>query len=128
MVAIATYLPGRRDLPQRTPHRPGCRNRLSMVPHQPARGHARAEAELNSPGTRADAPNQVGQDGTVVQDHGMDADLETPTVQIREAGLLLRPWRPEDEDAVYRACQDPQIHRWTNVPRPYLREHAHQYV
>jgi RimJ/RimL family protein N-acetyltransferase len=58
----------------------------------------------------------------------MDADLETPTVQIREAGLVLRPWRPEDEDAVYRACQDPQIHRWTNVPRPYLREHAHQYV
>src|SRR5262245_41750519 len=57
----------------------------------------------------------------------MDADLVTPSVQIREAGLLLRPWRPENEDAVFRACQDPQIHRWTNVPRPYLREHAHQY-
>ena len=58
----------------------------------------------------------------------MDADLETPTVAIREAGLLLRPWQPSDEDAVYRACQDPQIHRWTSVPRPYLREHAHHYV
>jgi len=33
----------------------------------------------------------------VVQDHGMDADLETPTVQIREAGLVLRPWLPEDD-------------------------------
>ena len=58
----------------------------------------------------------------------MDSDLGTPTVEIREAGLLLRPWRPEDEDAVYRACQDPLIQRWTTVPRPYLREHAHQYV
>jgi RimJ/RimL family protein N-acetyltransferase len=63
-----------------------------------------------------------------MQDHGMDADLGTPPVEIREAGLLLRPWRPDDEEDVFRACQDPQIQRWTTVPRPYLREHAHQYV
>ena len=63
----------------------------------------------------------------MMQDHRMDADLGKPT-EIREAGLLLRPWRPEDEEDVFRACQDPLIQRWTNVPRPYLREHARQYV
>ncbi|MGB2569412.1 GNAT family N-acetyltransferase [Micromonospora citrea] len=49
-------------------------------------------------------------------------------VEIIEDGLLLRPWRAEDADAVHRACQDPDIQRWTTVPRPYLPEHAHGYV
>jgi len=44
------------------------------------------------------------------------------------AGLLIRPWRAEDADEVYRACQDPEIQRWTTVPRPYLREHAEGFV
>ncbi|MGW5670149.1 GNAT family N-acetyltransferase [Micromonospora sp. NPDC003776] len=48
--------------------------------------------------------------------------------EIIEDGLLLRPWRAEDADAVYRACQDPDIQRWTTVPRPYLPEHALGYV
>jgi RimJ/RimL family protein N-acetyltransferase len=54
----------------------------------------------------------VGQDHTV-----------TPP-EITEDGLLLRAWRPEDADAVYQACQDPEIPRWTTVPAPYLLEHA----
>jgi RimJ/RimL family protein N-acetyltransferase len=58
----------------------------------------------------------------------MDADQPINDVQIREAGLLLRPWQAGDADGVYRACQDPEIQRWTNVPRPYQWEHAHQYV
>ncbi|HEY0696625.1 MAG TPA: GNAT family N-acetyltransferase [Micromonospora sp.] len=45
-------------------------------------------------------------------------------VEIIEDGLLLRPLRPEDTDTVYQACQDPDIGRWTGVPRPYLLEHA----
>ncbi|WP_030271129.1 GNAT family N-acetyltransferase [Micromonospora globosa] len=49
-------------------------------------------------------------------------------VEIIEDGLLLRPWRAEDADAVHRACQDPDIQRWTTVPRPYLPEHASEYV
>jgi RimJ/RimL family protein N-acetyltransferase len=49
-------------------------------------------------------------------------------VEIMEDGLLLRPWRAADADAVYRACQDPDIQRWTTVPRPYLPEHALGYV
>ncbi|MFC4148196.1 GNAT family N-acetyltransferase [Micromonospora mangrovi] len=49
-------------------------------------------------------------------------------VEIIEDGLLLRPWRAEDADAVHRACQDPDIQRWTTVPRPYLPEHALGFV
>ncbi|PZF90477.1 GNAT family N-acetyltransferase [Micromonospora deserti] len=49
-------------------------------------------------------------------------------VEIIEDGLLLRPWRASDADAVHRACQDPDIQRWTAVPRPYLPEHASGFV
>ncbi|MEQ4304920.1 GNAT family N-acetyltransferase [Plantactinospora sp. B6F1] len=49
-------------------------------------------------------------------------------VEIVEAGLRLRPWRAEDADDVYRACQDPQIQRWTNVPSPYRVEDAIDFV
>jgi RimJ/RimL family protein N-acetyltransferase len=48
--------------------------------------------------------------------------------EIVEAGLLLRPWRADDADAVYQACQDPLIQRWTRVPRPYRPEHARGFV
>ncbi|TDC30584.1 N-acetyltransferase [Micromonospora sp. 15K316] len=49
-------------------------------------------------------------------------------VEIIEDGLLLRPWRADDAEAVHRACQDPDIQRWTTVPRPYLPEHARGFV
>lgn len=49
-------------------------------------------------------------------------------VEIIEDGLLLRPWRATDADDVHRACQDPDIQRWTTVPRPYLPEHALDFV
>ncbi|MEV0727743.1 GNAT family N-acetyltransferase [Polymorphospora sp. NPDC050346] len=54
------------------------------------------------------------------------APVEPPT--ITEAGLTLRPWHPDDADAVLRACQDPAISRWTTVPSPYLPEHAVGFV
>ena len=49
-------------------------------------------------------------------------------VEIREADLLLRPFRVTDADAVHRAGQDAEIQRWTTVPRPYLRRHAVEFV
>ncbi len=49
-------------------------------------------------------------------------------VELTEDDILLRPWRPEDADAVYAACQDPEIQRWTTVPSPYLAEHAARFV
>ncbi|WP_329107590.1 GNAT family N-acetyltransferase [Micromonospora sp. NBC_01699] len=49
-------------------------------------------------------------------------------VEIIENGLLLRPWEAADASAVHRACQDPDIQRWTTVAAPYLPEHAEGFV
>lgn len=40
----------------------------------------------------------------------------------------LRPWRDTDVDALVRACQDPDIHRWTRVPSPYGPSDARAYL
>ncbi|MGW0737747.1 GNAT family N-acetyltransferase [Streptomyces sp. NPDC002851] len=42
--------------------------------------------------------------------------------------LVLRTIGPQDTDAVYAAAQDPDIHRWTTIPSPYLREHAETFT
>jgi RimJ/RimL family protein N-acetyltransferase len=42
--------------------------------------------------------------------------------------VALRAPEPGDVDAVYLACQDPEIPRWTRVPSPYTRESALEYV
>ncbi|MEH1128513.1 GNAT family N-acetyltransferase [Micromonospora sp. CPCC 206061] len=48
--------------------------------------------------------------------------------QITAPGLVLRQWRADDADAVYQACQDPDIQLWTRVPVPYGRENARHFV
>ena len=48
--------------------------------------------------------------------------------EISAGRLHLRPWQGSDEDAVYQACQDPDIQRWTRVPVPYRREDARLFV
>jgi RimJ/RimL family protein N-acetyltransferase len=54
-------------------------------------------------------------------------DLTTET--IRTERLLLRPYRPEDEDAVFAACQAEDIRRWIfAMPSPYTREDAREFV
>lgn len=50
-----------------------------------------------------------------------------PTTLTTER-LVLRPFEPGDTEAVYKACQDPEIPRWTSVPSPYTREHAAEFV
>jgi RimJ/RimL family protein N-acetyltransferase len=42
--------------------------------------------------------------------------------------VRLRPWGADDADAVFAACQDPEIQRWTQVPVPYAVEHAEGFV
>jgi RimJ/RimL family protein N-acetyltransferase len=42
--------------------------------------------------------------------------------------LLLRPPRPEDVPAIFEACQDPEIQRWTVIPSPYHRQDAEFFV
>jgi RimJ/RimL family protein N-acetyltransferase len=57
------------------------------------------------------------------------AGVDLATAEIRTDRLLLRPPRPEDEDAVLRACQDPEVLRWTaRLPDPYTRADAAEWV
>lgn len=50
-------------------------------------------------------------------------------MELRDGPLLLRPWREEDADAVFEACQDPEIPRWMPmIPRPYTLEDARAFV
>ncbi len=47
---------------------------------------------------------------------------------LTAGAVRLRPWRPDDVDAVFAACQDAEIQRWTQVPVPYRHEHAESFV
>ncbi|MFF5588898.1 GNAT family N-acetyltransferase [Streptomyces hygroscopicus] len=49
-------------------------------------------------------------------------------VTLTTERLVLRPFRPSDADAVFAACQDPDIQRWTTVPSPYERAHAEDFT
>ncbi|MDH6226658.1 MULTISPECIES: GNAT family N-acetyltransferase [Streptomyces] len=49
-------------------------------------------------------------------------------VTLTTERLVLRPLGPADAGAVFAACQDPEIQRWTTVPSPYLPEHARGFV
>ena len=40
----------------------------------------------------------------------------------------LRPWRDSDVEALVRACQDPDISRWTRVPNNYAEADARAYL
>jgi RimJ/RimL family protein N-acetyltransferase len=53
-----------------------------------------------------------------------------PTAQpvIAGEGVVLRPWRTTDADAVFRACQDEAIQHFTRVPVPYRQDHAEFFV
>jgi RimJ/RimL family protein N-acetyltransferase len=44
------------------------------------------------------------------------------------SSVRLRPWQPDDVDAVFTACQDAQVQRWTMVPVPYRRGDAESFV
>jgi RimJ/RimL family protein N-acetyltransferase len=56
-----------------------------------------------------------------------DVDLTTET--IRTDRLVLRPFRPDDAAAVFRACSDAELRRWvTAMPSPYTEADARQWV
>jgi len=59
---------------------------------------------------------------------GLGEDGGVEPVEILTGDLLIRPWRPDDARAVYEACQDPGIQRWTLVPSPYERADAERFV
>jgi len=50
-------------------------------------------------------------------------------MELRDGSIELRPWNGDDAEAIYEACQDPEIQHWISViPRPYTREHARAFV
>ncbi|HZG94260.1 MAG TPA: GNAT family N-acetyltransferase [Mycobacteriales bacterium] len=49
-------------------------------------------------------------------------------VSITAGRLHLRPWEPADVDVVLRGCVDRETQRWAQVPRPYTRAHAEDFV
>ncbi|RLP74964.1 N-acetyltransferase [Mycetocola tolaasinivorans] len=53
--------------------------------------------------------------------------VDAPTLAVR-GGFVLRPWQPDDVDAVFEICQDPEIQRWTPAPTPYTRADAQRVV
>ena len=50
------------------------------------------------------------------------------TVTLRTARLELSPPREGDADAIFEACQDERLQRYTTVPSPYTREHAEGFI
>lgn len=45
-------------------------------------------------------------------------------IRLTDGQVALRPPELRDVPAIVEACQDPEIGRWTRVPRPYRKEHA----
>jgi RimJ/RimL family protein N-acetyltransferase len=54
--------------------------------------------------------------------------IPLPDPELRDEVVRLREPAPEDVPALYEACQDPLIQRFTFVPQPYEAEHARQWV
>jgi hypothetical protein len=54
--------------------------------------------------------------------------LKPPVTPLVGEAVQLRPLSDEDEAAVYSACQDSEIQRWTSVPSPYSSDDARSYI
>jgi hypothetical protein len=68
----------------------------------------------------------VCQDRTAVQTPA--ERLKPPVTPLVGEAVQLRPLSDEDEAAVYSACQDSEIQRWTSVPSPYSSDDARSYI
>ena len=56
----------------------------------------------------------------------MAAALTVPV--LTDGVVLLRPPQAADVDAVFAACQDPEVSRYTSIPAPYERHHAADWI
>ncbi|MCY4110286.1 MAG: GNAT family N-acetyltransferase [Chloroflexi bacterium] len=57
-----------------------------------------------------------------------EASMDVMPKEIRTERLLLRPLRMSDVDVVYQYAQDPEWARYLDVPQPYLRSDAEEFV
>lgn len=51
-----------------------------------------------------------------------------PADPLIDGPTALRPWRDSDDAAIAAACRDPDIVRWTNVPRSYTERDARLFL
>jgi RimJ/RimL family protein N-acetyltransferase len=51
-----------------------------------------------------------------------------PADPLVDGATALRPWRDSDVADLVAACQDPEISRWTRVPRPYRESDGRAYL
>src|SRR5215217_8016403 len=55
--------------------------------------------------------------------------LDNARVELRDADVLLRPFRADDAAAVAEACSDPDIQRFVpGLPFPYTIDDARAYI
>jgi RimJ/RimL family protein N-acetyltransferase len=54
--------------------------------------------------------------------------LTPPDPALSDEVVELRPFTLDDIPAVYAACQDPDISRWTAMPSPYSEGHARTWI
>lgn len=84
---------------------------------------AEAEGDLNAADFRASHNDFWSRIGKTITD-------ETQIVQVyfELHTHRLRPLQSSDAEWIYHACQDTEVQRWTQIPRPYTREHAKSFV
>ena len=84
---------------------------------------AEAEGDLNAADFRASHNDFWSRIGETITD-------ETQIVQVYFELLThrLRPLQSSDAEWIYHACQDTEVQRWTQIPRPYTRDHAKSFV
>ena len=54
--------------------------------------------------------------------------IPLPDPPLTDGEIRLRPWEGRDAPAVTAACRDPEIPRWTVVPRNYTERHARDFI
>ncbi len=55
-------------------------------------------------------------------------EIVLPEHPLVDGPTALRPWSDDDIEAIVRACQDPEIARWTRVPEQYGEVDAMAYL
>ena len=71
----------------------------------------------------------VTEEGTGTDGSPIGARIFAPADPPLAVGSIrLRLPAVRDEDAIFAACQDPDIQRWAATPVPYRREHAQGWI
>jgi RimJ/RimL family protein N-acetyltransferase len=96
------------------------------------RGQEQAVADLR-PGEQGGGDPERGAHGAAwwharARTRHTDRVMRHPQPTLSDGRLTLRPPGPDDVAAITAACQDPEIARWTRVPRPYTEAQARAWL